>query len=574
MKYILLILSVTLVFGMCGEQKRNENIEDKVKVIIEKMTLREKIAQMIISPSDGTDGSENSADFLRVRDLIMKEKIGGVIFFKGNARFQAEMTNRWQELSQIPLLISADYERGTGMRLTDGSIFPNNMALGATDNEKYSYEMGKIIAEECRLLGVHQNYAPVMDINNNPKNPIINVRSYGDNSELVSKMGTAFIKGMQERGVIATAKHFPGHGDTDIDSHNDLPVLQFDMERMKNLELKPFQSSIDAGVKSVMIAHLSLPELEKNPKIPSSLSKSIVNDLLIEKMGFKGLIVTDALNMSGITKNFSTEEISVMCVEAGIDLILMPVGEIKAINAIEEAVKSGRLSEDRINLSCEKILRAKNELGLFEKKVVSIESLESGINSEKAKKLAREIADASLTLVKNNNDIIPVKSNKDYLIISINNTTDKNPSNQFLDGLGTSLRNINSGYKMREIEGGKIEIESYINEAFNYEYVIIPIFSKVVHKSGTVGIPEKQIELIKKLIDSGKKVAVVSFGNPYLLKGFSDVDTYVAAYSDSPASIEAGIKAITGEIGISGKLPVTINEDYTTGYGIILNKTK
>jgi beta-glucosidase-like glycosyl hydrolase len=557
---------------MCGEPKRNEIIEDKVKLVMEKMTLREKIAQMIISHSEGTDGSENSSDFLRVKDLILKEKIGGVIFFKGTSKIQTEMTNRWQEISQIPLLISADYERGTGMRLTDGSIFPNNMALGATDNEKYSYEMGKIIAEECRILGVHQNYAPVMDINNNPKNPIINVRAYGDNAEIVSKMGTAFIKGMQEVGVIATAKHFPGHGDTDIDSHNDLPVLPFDMERMNNLELKPFQSSIDAGVKSVMIAHLSFPELEKNPKVPSSLSKSIVNDLLIEKMGFNGLIVTDALNMSGITKNFSAEEIAVMCVEAGIDLILMPVGEIKAINAIEAAVKSGSISEERIDVSCEKILRAKNELGLFEKKVINTEFIDAGINSEKARKLAREIADASMTLVKNNNDIIPLKNNKDYLVISINNTTDKNPSTRFLDGLGTKMQAINSGYKMLEIESGKFEIETFINEAQDYETVIIPVFSKVVHKSGTVGIPDKQVELIIKLIDAGKKVAIISFGNPYLLKGFSVVDAYIAAYSDSPASVEAGIKALTGEIGISGKLPVTISDEFKTGFGIKLEK--
>lgn len=572
MKYLLLIFSVVLVFGMCTEPKKNEIAEDKVKAIMEKMTLREKIAQMIISHSEGTDGSENSSDFLRVRDLILKEKIGGVIFFKGTAKVQADMTNRWQEISQIPLLISADYERGTGMRLTDGSIFPNNMALGATGNEKYSYEMGKIIAEECRLLGVHQNYAPVMDVNNNPNNPIINVRSYGDNPEIVSKMGTAFIKGLQEGGVIATAKHFPGHGDTDIDSHNDLPVLPFDMDRMNNLELKPFQSSIDAGVKSVMIAHLSFPELEKNPKVPSSLSKSIVNDLLIEKMGFKGLIVTDALNMSGITKNFSTEEIAVMCVEAGIDLILMPVGEVKAIDAIENAVKSGKINEERIDISCEKILKAKNELGLFEKKVINIELIDAGINSEKAKKLAKEIADASMTLVKNNNDIIPLKGNKDYLIISINNTTDKNPSTQFLDGLGSKMQAMNSGYKMLEIESGKFEIEKYINEAKDFGTVIIPVFSRVVHKSGTVGIPDMQVELIKRLLDVGKKVAVISFGNPYLLKGFSDIDAYIAAYSDSPASVEASIKALTGEIEINGKLPVTINDEFKTGFGIKLEK--
>ncbi|HRI86208.1 MAG TPA: glycoside hydrolase family 3 N-terminal domain-containing protein, partial [Ignavibacteria bacterium] len=223
------------------------------------LSLREKIAQMIISYSDGYLPSESSAEFRRMSDLITSEKIGGFIFFKGNSVEEAKLINKLQSLTETPLLMSADFERGTKMRLDDGSLFPSNMALGAANNPDLAYEMGMQIAKECRAIGIHQNYAPVLDINNNPDNPIINVRSYGEDPNIVSRLGLSFIRGMQEAGVIATAKHFPGHGDTDIDSHSDLPVLNFTRSRLDNLEFIPFKNAVDSGVMSVMIAHLSLP---------------------------------------------------------------------------------------------------------------------------------------------------------------------------------------------------------------------------------------------------------------------------------------------------------------------------
>lgn len=561
---LLVIIFISISFGV----KKNVN-----KTVTE-LSLRDKIAQMIISHSEGLDADDNSQDYLRLKKLITEEKIGGVIFFKGNALDQAILTNKLQSVSEIPLLISADYERGTGMRLSDGSVFPNNMALGATGNPDFAYRMGHIIGEECKILGVHQNYAPVMDVNNNPNNPIINVRSYGDNSEIVSKMGIAFIRGLQDNGIIATAKHFPGHGDTEIDSHNDLPVLPFDMKRMNSLELIPFKNSIQANVKSIMIAHLSFPELEKDPKLPASLSRAIVNDLLIEELGYNGLIVTDALNMSGVTKNFTVEEIAVKCVEAGNDLILMPVGEKKAIDAIEKAVLNGKISEGRIDLSFNKIINAKKELGLFENKLINTELISGKINTQKSQTLAEEIADASITLVKNYDDALPLKRNSNYFVVSLINTTDKNPSGLFLDGLENKLKNFNSGYKMYEVTDNKTDIDFFINESSDYGNIIIPIFSRVTYKSGTVGIPDSQVRLIKKFKSLNKNVIVISFGNPYLLKGFPEIDSYIAAYGDSPASINAGLKSLFGEINISGKLPVTINEEYKTGYGINLNKIK
>ena len=543
---------------------------DWVEETLNSMTLREKIAQMVISYSDGYEIPENSSEYLRLKNLIESEKIGGIIFFKGNSLQQAELTNKLQTLSDIPLLISADYERGTKMRLNDGSLFPNNMAIGASRRYDLAYKMGLMIAEECRALGVHQNYAPVMDINNNPDNPIINVRSFGEEPELVSMMGLNMIKGLQDGGVIATVKHFPGHGDTDIDSHNDLPVLNFSMERLRNLELLPFKTAIDSGVKSVMGAHLSFPELEKRNYVPASLSNKIMRDILINEMGFKGLVITDALNMAGVTKHLTTEEVALLAVEAGVDLILMPQGEKVTIDAILNAVKEGVISEERINISAKKILEAKKWLKLNENKLVDLENVKNVINSNKEKELSREIADASVTLVKNNDDILPLDENNiKYTIVSVNNTQESAGEEYFLE-----LMKSGNPAEVNKIIYIKAEqdISNVLNEIQNDELCIIPIYSRVRIKTGTVGIPLSQIELINNLINRGNKVIIISFGNPYLLKAFESTDGYICAYGDSESSIYAAYKGIFGKINFYGKLPVTINETFRFGYGLSYKK--
>ncbi|MBN1632790.1 MAG: glycoside hydrolase family 3 C-terminal domain-containing protein [Ignavibacteria bacterium] len=562
MKNFIFLIIAILFLPLCSY---NYPDKDWVEETMSSMTLREKIAQMIISYSDGYNPGENSREFNRLKKLIKQEKIGGIIFFKGNSVQQAELTNKLQSLSEVPLLISADYERGTGMRLNDGSLFPNNMAIGASRRFDLAYEMGLLISEECRALGVHQNYAPVMDINNNPDNPIINVRSFGEDAQLVSEMGISIIKGLQDGGVIATAKHFPGHGDTDIDSHSDLPVLNFSMNRLRNLELIPFKSAIDSGVKSVMTAHLSFPELEKRKYVPASLSDKIVKNILINELDFKGLIVTDALNMAGVTKHLSPKEVAILAVEAGVDLILMPQGESVTINAIFDAVSEGKISEDRINLSVQKILEAKKWLNLDENKYVDENKLSTVINNEAEKLLSQEIADASVTLVKNDNNILPINDNTDYTIISINNTQETAGEEYF-----TELMKNNNQLKINQIIYVKQEQKTInvLNKIQNGECCIIPVYSRVRIKTGTVGIPDSQIELINSLINRGNGVVVISFGNPYLLKAFQNVEGYICAYGDAEASVYAVYKAILGNIDFNGKLPVTINETFKFGFGL------
>jgi len=415
---------------------------------LKSMPLREKIAQMIITYSDGYYLEDDDKEFKRLRNLIENEKVGGVIFFKGRALEEARLINKLQSMSETPLLISQDFERGTAMRLEDGSLYPNNMAIGATRNPDLAYKMGLKIAKECRALGVHQNYSPVVDVNNNPKNPIINVRSFGEDPLLVSEMGNAMIRGLQEGGVIATAKHFPGHGDTDIDTHNDLPVIKSDMARMENIELVPFKSAIESGVKSVMVAHISFPAVDKTPNIPATLSNDIVNGILINKLGFNGLVITDALNMAGVTKHFSTQEVAVRCVTAGIDLILMPQGETKTIDAIENAVLSGKISEDRIDVSVKKILDAKEFLKLNDNKLIDEDKVLSSINDDATQNLAKTIAEQSITLVRNEG-MLPLQkkaANDKGLIISMFTGTEPDNTQyfyeEFTDKLGEVLKGL------------------------------------------------------------------------------------------------------------------------------------
>lgn len=532
------------------------------------MTLREKIAQMVISSAIPENFNEGSPDFKKMKKLCEQNKIGGFIFFKGSSVDYVSLSNKLQSFSETPLLISADFERGTKMRVTDGVIFPNNMAIGAADNQVLSNKMGMEVARETRLLGIHQNYAPVCDVNNNPNNPIINVRSFGEDPKLVSRMSEAMIKGLQEGKVIATAKHFPGHGDTEIDSHKDLPVLSFTMDRLNSVELVPFKNAIDNNVMSVMIAHLSFPELETNMKVPASLSPNIVQGLLINKMGFNGLVVTDALNMQGITKYFSTAEVAVMCVEAGIDLILMPMNEETTVDAIEAAVLNGKISKERIDKSVEKILKTKEWLGLFENKYVSEQDIYKSINTSEANELARQIADESITLVKDDNNSLPAKdlAGKHTAIIAVSEGGDLDNTAYLSNNLQAFFPDFK--YFKSGTNSMDADLKNNLNEMADYDYIIVAIYAKVRFGTGKISISEANTELINNLKSLNKNLVVISLGNPYLLKEFPSIPCYICAYGDSDVSINAALKAVTGKIKFKGRLPVSITETYTFGMGI------
>lgn len=541
--------------------------DEFIKNRLSALSVRQKAAQMVVSSivPEGTD--DNSAEVKKLKKLCENENIGGVIFFKGSTSDYARVSNKLQSYSDIPLLISADFERGTKMRITDGNIYPNNMAIGAANNEKLAFEMGAQIGREMRLIGVHQNYAPVCDVNNNPGNPIINVRSFGEDPQLVKNMSEALFKGLQSANVIATVKHFPGHGDTEVDSHKDLPVLNFDMDRLNKIELVPFKNAIDKGVMSVMTAHLSFPELESAPNVPSSLSQNIVQKLLIDNFGFKGLIVTDALNMKGITKYFSTSEVALMCVEAGIDLILMPGDEVVTINAIVDAVQSGRISEERLDRSVEKILKAKQWLGLFNEKMINDADVYKSIDYNAAANISLEIAKESLTLVKDDNNFLPVKQpGGRTLVISLSDGKDNLNTGFFIQKFTEGFSNSLSHEITDELDN--ITLESILSESGKYDNIIIGVFAKVKFGTGKISLLSSHTDLLNRLASVSENFTVISYGNPYLLKGFPSVPSYICAYGDADVSIEASLMALMGSVHFKGKLPVTINEDYKFGTGI------
>jgi len=365
--------------------------------------------------------------------------------------------------------------------------------------------------------------------------------------------------------VIATVKHFPGHGDTEIDSHKDLPVLNFDMERLNRTELVPFKNAINTGVMSVMTAHLSFPVLEQAPNVPSSLSGNIVRGLLIDKLGFGGLVVTDALNMQGITKYFSTSEVAVMSVEAGIDLILMPMDEKASIDAIVNAVQSGRISEERINRSAEKILKAKEWLGLFDNKYVNDADVYKTIDYDNAGRIAVEIAKESITLVKDNNNFLPLSGpGKKTLILSLSNGKDNLNTAEFTKKFSSHF----TASSLLEITTDIGNIEELISSLVGYENIIIGVFAKVKYGTGKISILPTHSAFLKQLSLKQNNFTVISYGNPYLLKEFLSVPSYICAYGDSGVSIEASLLAVTGVIKFKGKLPISINEDYKFGMGI------
>src|SRR5256714_5950134 len=400
---------------------------------LKRMTLDEKIGQLICAAVNATFLNQDSEAFKALRHQVVDNHIGGIILFRGPVYESVVLVNRMQQLAKHPLLISADLEAGSGMRFDDTVNFPWNMAIAATGNPEYARRAGELTAREARALGIQQIYAPVADVNNNAANPVINVRSYGEDPVEVAKMVAAFVQGAQHGGVIATAKHFPGHGDTATDSHRGLPEIDVTRERLNSVELVPFRAAVDAGVGSVMDGHIGLPlidptaitPLPRDVKIkaietdeageivvekgtmPTTLSP-VMNGILRNDLKFEGLIVTDAMSMSGLTLYFTQEEASVRALEAGADLLLKPADTDAAIRGVRNAVKQGRLTENRIEVSARRVLAAKFDLGLMHQRVTALDEIDHIVGGKETLDLADEIAAHAITLVRNNANLLPL----------------------------------------------------------------------------------------------------------------------------------------------------------------------
>ncbi len=549
-------------------------LKDKwVDETLSKMTLEEKAGQMVFPNVNGIYMSDDSPDYKRLEFLVKEKKVGGLIFFTSDLYEQVVLTNKMQRLAKYPLLIAADYEHGITMRIEGATPFPNIMALGAVDDEKLTYEMAKIIAIEGKALGVHQNYAPVADVNNNPFNPIINTRSFGESPELVARHSKAFLRGLQESGMVATSKHFPGHGNTSIDSHLDLPVLKSNLDELNRIELFPFLENIKAGVMSIMVGHLAVPAIEGDSGIPASLSKKIITDLLKDQIGFNGLIVTDALNMHGITKYYSTSKATIEAIKAGHDCILFPDDPVEAIDAIINSVKSGVISEKRIDYSVKKILLTKKWAGLDKERFIDIDKISSKVGIKEHLELAKLISRKSITLLRNENDLIPLNKNQErkYAHIIVVDSRNDNEGELFRQTLKSKISDIKSIRVL--MNSGETDYNTAIENSTNSDIIIISVYSRVRSFQGTLGISERQKELIKKIIELNKPVILISHGNPYVLGEFSNVTAYINNYGDTKYSEIAVAEALFGEIDIEGRSPVSIPDaGVKVGEGIMIKR--
>ncbi|MEA3480095.1 MAG: glycoside hydrolase family 3 protein, partial [Bacteroidota bacterium] len=406
MKHFLrLIFTFFLILHFSSNVSAQGAMDHWVDSVFNSLSPQERIAQLLVVRANNPGKGYRD----EVTRYIKKYNIGGLTFFRGDAIDQALVTNKWQDLAKTPLFISIDAEWGLGMRVNDAISFPFQMTLGAISDNALIYEMGRAVAIQCRRMGIHINFAPVADINSNPVNPIIGMRSFGEDKQQVSEKAIAYMKGMEEQRIIATGKHFPGHGDTDTDSHHTLPIINHDKSRLDSVELYPFRKLIDAGISGIMIAHLYIPELEKKPELASTLSPNIVNKLLRKQLGFDGLIITDALDMQGVTKYHKAGEIELKALEAGNDILLLPEDVPAAIRAIRKAISQKKIKQSLVDERCKKILRFKYQAGLDQEQFIDTTSLVKDLNASYYQSLNRRLYQASLTLIKNSRDIIPLK---------------------------------------------------------------------------------------------------------------------------------------------------------------------
>ena len=510
--------------------------------MIAEMTIEEKVGQLIMVGFDGTQANE------AIETHIRERFVGGVVLFSRNIESPqqtAELTNQLQRLArttarQIPLFIGIDQEGGWVIRLEGGAtVLPGNMALGATDSTELAGRAGEITAIELAAVGVNLNFAPVMDVNNNPQNPVIDRRSFGESSELVSRLGTAYIRGLQRNGILATAKHFPGHGDTTVDSHFDLPTVNHNRERVHALELHPFRAAIDADVAAIMTAHIIYTAFD--PDRPATLSPTILTDLLRKELGFDGLLITDDMEMKAIDDRYRSGEAAVMAVEAGADIVMVlwtPAKQLEVFNALLSAVKSGRISQVRLDQSVERILKSKG--AAFDRRFVDPDAVGRIVGIDAHQQLAQTIAARAITVVRNRNNILPLKLKPEtaVLILSASSTLFENFKAHHPNAVDVSIPQKPVADDL---------LPQLISRARDADVVIAGI------------INDEQSALIHQ-ISLGKTtpVIVIALGSPYTLRGCPGVSASLAAYDSHDASVSAAVEVIVGAQTARGKLPIQL----------------
>ncbi len=527
--------------------------------VLSTLSLDDKIGQLFMVAAYSNRDTTHENDIVR---LIRGSHIGGLIFFQGGPVRQSLLINHYQAVSKIPLWIGEDSEWGLGMRLDSTISFPFQMALGAIDDNHLIYKMGAEIAREFHRLGMNINFAPDADVNNNPNNPVINFRSFGEVPQKVAVKALEYMKGLQDNHILASAKHFPGHGDTNTDSHSDLPVIKNSYQHLDSVELVPFRCLICHGVGSIMVAHLDIPALDPTPHLPSTLSKPVITGLLRDSLNFRGIVFTDAMNMQGVAKYYQPGEAELMALEAGNDVILFPRDVPKSIAMIKNAVKTGQISEKDIDARVRKILIAKSWTGARAFKPIDTLGLISDLNNSAAMVLDRKLTEKSLTLIKNDSGILPLQ-HLDTLHLASVSIGQKDP-----DILQERLSSYTTFHHFF-IQPGE-DIKAVIDSLKNYNLVLLNVKGLSRYASQDYGINDEMIRDIQALITQCP-VILTWFGNPYgLMKipGFTGARAVIVTYQDTPFTSDLAPQLVFGAIGASGKLPVTINAQFPEGTGI------
>lgn len=555
----LLVVSTTTIFAQDPATKW-------VDSVFKTLSKDEKIAQLMVVRLS-TLGPNRTAIFhdSLVRDAIDKYNIGGICVFQGDPVFQANLLNELQARAKTPIIVSVDAEWGLGMRMDSVKSLPRQMMLGAVQNPNIVYEYGKVVAQQLNRMNIHINYAPVIDVNNNRLNPVINDRSFGEDKYKVAAYGIQYMKGLQDNGVMATAKHFPGHGDVSVDSHYDLPVINKSMPELENLELYPFRELTKAGVQSVMVAHLAVPSIEKDVKRPTSISQNTVTNLLRKDVGFQGIIVTDGLGMKGLTKNFPLADGSVEALIAGNDMLCLPEDIELTIDKVKKAIRKNRLKWSTIDQSVRRVLYAKYHAGLNNYQPINTENLTADLN-EPIDEMRKVIAENALTLLRNNDpSIFPLLPSKKVAYVGIG-----------IDKENVFAQNMRENYQAHtyfidyKMEQSKVKpMLEYLKD--QYDVVVIGLHQYGRSPNNNYGISNSALSLMLGL-QLQHKTITVAFGNPYALSNFCGATAVIAAYEDHPITQQAAADMLMGKFTPAGRLPVTSCDSFKAGDGIVTQR--
>jgi len=531
-----------------------------VDSVFRTLSDRGKVAQLFMVRAHSNLGQRYIDS---VAGVVQREQLGGIVLFQGGPVRHAQVINRYQQLSKVPLLVAFDGEWGLGMRLADSTIsFPYQMALGAVQNEALIYQMGREVARDFRRLGMNVNFAPVVDINNNPRNPVINFRSFGENKYNVTNKGLAYMRGMMDGGIVTSLKHFPGHGDTDVDSHYDLPQLNFTAGHLDSLEMYPFRELINAGASGVMVAHMNIPSLDNTPNLPSSLSKHIVTDILKGRFGFKGLTFTDAMDMNGVVKHFRNGEADVRAIIAGNDLLELSQNSARAIDMVLQAIKQGRLTQPDIDARVKKILATKYWLGLNNPQPVQLTNLYHDVNRQGTQSLNQRLADASVTLLQGDSLIRAINYSRRTAIISVG-LSELSEFQRMLE-----WRFDNHMHYVLSANATADDVAAVATELRRYSQVIVALHDNRARPRSTYNYNSTVRLFINEL--AHRNAVFCIFANPYGLAGLPGIEqakSILVCYQNDDIMQRAAAKVILKRLTPSGRLPVTVNAFFRYGDG-------